>query len=137
MINLEKHFKNIELKLNSLPEKLNFKIGEVSSFTGVPHHALRYWEKEFSIIKPEKFINNQRIYYKKDIKVLLLIKTLLYEEKFSIEGLRKHLNSYCQKLKKCSLKVKEPKSQITIESKIHGLLNSLSKMRETLNQTQL
>ena len=136
MINLEKHFTNIQTKLNSLPEKLKFKIGEVSSFTGVPNHSLRYWEQEFSILKPEKFINNQRIYSKKDIKTLLLIKTLLYEEKFSIEGLRKHLNSYYQKFKTYNLQIKEPKKQ-TIENKIHELLNSLSKMRETLNQKQI
>ena len=135
MLNLEKHFKNIEEKLNNLPEKLNFKIGEVSSIVGAPNHVFRYWEKEFSTLKPNKFINNQRLYSKKDIKVLLLIKALLYEEKFSIEGLRKHLSSYLKRLN--SYNSKEPKHQVVLEKKIHELLSSLSKMRETLKQTQL
>ena len=133
MIDLEKHFKSIESKLNSLPEKLNFKIGEVSSIVEVPNHVLRYWEKEFSDLKPEKFINKQRIYFKKDIKILLLIKALLYEEKFSIQGLRKHLNSYYQKLK--NYNTKEP--SVSIEKKLQDLLSSLSKMRETLNQVSM
>ena len=133
MIRLKKHFKSIESKMNSLPEKLNFKIGEVSSIIAVPNHVLRYWEKEFPALKPDKFINNQRIYLKKDIKILLLIKILLYEEKFSIEGLRKHLNSYYQQLKNYNSK----DSGKNIETKLKGLLSSLSKMRETLNQAQL
>ncbi|MCZ0931637.1 MAG: MerR family transcriptional regulator [Oligoflexia bacterium] len=132
MINLEKHFKNIESKINSLPERLNFKIGEVSSILGAPNHVLRYWEKEFPTLKPDKFINNQRIYFKKDIKILLLIKALLYEEKFSIEGLRKHLNSYYQQLKNYN-----SKDSVRIEQKLKGLLNSLSKMRETLSQASM
>lgn len=135
MIDLEKHFKNIEIKLSSLPEKLNFKIGEVSAIIDAPNHVLRYWEKEFSNLKPEKFINNQRMYLKKDIKVLLLIKALLYEEKFSIEGLRKHLKSYIKQFKNYSSK--EQGRQISIEKKLQNLLSSLSKMKETLNQTQI
>ena len=133
MIQLKKHFKHIESKMSSLPEKLNFKIGETSSIIGVPNHVLRYWEKEFPTLKPDKFINNQRIYLKKDIKVLLLIKILLYEEKFSIEGLRKHLKSYYQQLKNYNSK----DSDMNIETKLKGMLSSLSKMRETLNQAQL
>ena len=135
MIDLEKHFKEIESKINSLPEKQNFKIGEVSHIIGAPNHALRYWEKEFPALKPEKFMNNQRLYFKKDIKILFLIKALLYEEKFSIEGLRKHLNSYMKQFK--SYHSKEPEPQLILEKKIHELLGSLSKMRETLNQKSL
>ena len=135
MIQLEKRFKNIEAKMNSLPEKLNFKIGEVSSIVEAPNHVLRYWEKEFSTLKPEKFTNNQRLYSKKDIKILLLIKALLYEEKFSIEGLRKHLSSYIKQLN--NYNSTDPKAQENLEKKIHELLGSLSKMRETLNQPRL
>ena len=135
MLDLEKHFQNIENSLNKLPEKLNFKIGEVSDIIGVPNHVLRYWEKEFASLKPSKFINKQRLYFQKDIKILLLIKALLYEEKFSIEGLRKHLNFYIKQLNKYSSK--EPKAQFMIEKKVHDLLSSLSEMKEKLNQHQL
>ena len=131
MISLEKHFKIIESQINSLPEKLNFKIGEVGSIIGAPNHVLRYWEKEFSALKPDKFINNQRLYSKRDIKVLLLIKALLYDEKFSIEGLRKHLSSYIKQLNNYSSKQLKP--QTILKKKTHELLASLSKMREALN----
>ena len=132
MINLENHFKKIESQINSLPDKLNFKIGETGEIVAVPSHVLRYWEKEFPILKPEKFVNKQRLYSKKDIKILLLIKSLLYEEKFSIEGLRKHLPSYCRQFKqhKKESKVNFP----SVEKKVHQLLNSISQMRTTINQ---
>ena len=130
MIKLENHFKQILKQVDDLPGKLNFKIGETGNIIGVPNHVLRYWEKEFPILKPEKFTNKQRIYSKKDIKILLLIKALLYKEKFSIQGLRKHLPSYCQQLRQYS---KESQTHsIDVEAKVHQLLKSISQMRDSL-----
>ena len=128
MILIEKHFQNIHIKIQELPDKLNFKIGEVSDFLKVPAYVLRYWEKEFSALKPDKKLK-QRLYSKRDIKILLLIKTLLYEEKFSIEGLRKHLDSYIKQLNKDS----SEKPKAIIEKKIHDLLNSLNDMRDQIH----
>jgi len=130
MIQLENHFKKIKSQINSLPDRLNFKIGETGNVVGVPSHVLRYWEKEFPILKPEKFINNQRLYSKKDIKILLLIKALLYEEKFSIEGLRKHLPFYCRQLKQGE---KGTMSFTPAAKKIRRLLNSISQMRTDID----
>ena len=131
MVKLNKHFKKIEERIGDLPNKLNFKIGETGNIVGVPSHVLRYWEKEFPLLKPEKFINKQRLYFKKDISLLLLIKTLIYEEKFSIEGLRKHLPSCFQQFKKSQKKTKpEPAA---MERKAHQLLNSISNMRREIN----
>ena len=131
MVKLNKHFKKIEERVSNLPNKLNFKIGEAGNIVGVPNHVLRYWEKEFPLLKPEKFINKQRLYFKKDISLLLLIKTLIYEEKFSIEGLRKHLPSYLKQFKNSQKKTKlEP---VAMEQKVHQLLNSLSNMRREIN----
>ncbi len=131
MVKLENCFKKILEQINNLPEKLNFKIGETGNIVGVPNHVLRYWEREFPILKPEKFTNNQRIYTKKDIQILLLIKYLLYKEKFSIEGLRKHLPSYYQQLNHYK---NEPQIQtINTEKKIYKLIKSLSQMRNIMD----
>jgi DNA-binding transcriptional MerR regulator len=74
-----------------LPEKLFYKIGEVSRLTGVEPYVLRYWETEFPFLRPRKSRSGQRLYVKKDIELILEIKRLLYEEKYTIEGVRKRL----------------------------------------------
>jgi len=74
-----------------LPEKLFFKIGEVAKIAGVKQHVLRYWESEFSCIRPQKSKSNQRLYRRKDVEAVLAVKHLLYDRKFTIEGARKHL----------------------------------------------
>ncbi len=76
-----------------IPDKLYFRIGEVSRLVGVPHSVLRYWETEFSAISPKKSGAGQRLYRRKDVELLLEIKQLLYERRFTIEGARRHLES--------------------------------------------
>ncbi len=75
----------------SFPDKLFYKIGEVSRIVGVEPYVLRYWETEFSFLKPRKNKSGQRVYIKKDVELLLNIKKLLYQERFTIEGVRKKL----------------------------------------------
>jgi DNA-binding transcriptional MerR regulator len=75
-----------------IPDKLYFRIGEVSQVTGVQPHVLRYWETEFANISPKKAGSGHRLYRRKDVELILEIKRLLYEERFTIEGARKHLN---------------------------------------------
>ena len=80
-----------------IPEKLYFKIKEVSEITGVEPYILRYWESEFNIIKPSRTKSKQRLYRRKDLELILEIKKLLYEEQFTIAGAKKKLkesNSY-------------------------------------------
>jgi DNA-binding transcriptional MerR regulator len=74
-----------------IPNKLYFKIGEVARLTGVKPYVLRYWETEFSGLGPKKSGTNQRQYRRKDVELVLEIKRLLYEKRFTIEGARKHL----------------------------------------------
>jgi len=74
-----------------LPDKLYFKIGEVSSIAGVEPYILRYWESEFKLIKPYRTKTNQRLYRKKDVEAVLKIKKMLYEQKFTIAGAKKKL----------------------------------------------
>jgi len=77
----------------ALPDKLYFKIGEVSTITGLPTHVLRFWETEFKRINPKRTPSGQRLYRKKDVELILKIKFLLYEKKFTIPGAKKYLNS--------------------------------------------
>lgn len=76
-----------------IPDKFYFKIGEVSKIAELPSHVLRFWETEFKRIKPRRTESGQRSYTKKDIEIILEIKHLLYEKKFTIEGARKYLSS--------------------------------------------
>lgn len=71
------------------PEKLFYKIGEVSRIAGVEPYVLRYWETEFSFLKPRKTASGQRIYSRKDLDMVLQIKKLLYEDRYTIEGVKK------------------------------------------------
>jgi len=70
-----------------------FRIGEVSRIVGVRPYVLRYWEKEFPTLRPKRADSRQRIYKKEDIETLGEIKKLLYEEKLTIEGVRRRLKS--------------------------------------------
>jgi DNA-binding transcriptional MerR regulator len=75
----------------SIPDRLFFRIGDVAELLGVKPHVLRYWESEFSIIHPEKSTSGHRVYRRTDVESLLMIKHLLYEERYSIEGARNRL----------------------------------------------
>lgn len=76
-----------------IPDKLYFKIGEVSEITELPSHVLRFWETEFAKINPRRTPSGQRLYRPRDVERILEIKYLLYEKKYTIEGARKHLNA--------------------------------------------
>jgi DNA-binding transcriptional MerR regulator len=74
-----------------VPDKLYFRIGEVSSLVGVEPYVLRYWETEFPSVGPKKSGTGHRMYRRKEVELLLRIKYLLYEKKFTIEGARLYL----------------------------------------------
>lgn len=74
-----------------IPDKLFFRIGEVSQLVGVKEYVLRYWESEFPGLSPRKSSSGQRMFRRKDVELLLRIKHLLYDQKFTIEGARKAL----------------------------------------------
>ena len=76
-----------------IPDKLYFKIGEVSELLGVEPYVLRYWESEFPVLSPKKSGTGHRLYRRKDVELLLRIKHLLYEKRFTIEGARQSLHS--------------------------------------------
>ena len=72
-------------------EKLYYRIGEVAELTDVKPYVLRYWESEFKWMAPGKSRSNQRLYRKQDIETILLIKKLLYDQRFTIAGAKKRL----------------------------------------------
>lgn len=74
-----------------LPNKLYFRIGEVAKIVNVKPYVLRYWETEFSVLKPGKTPSRHRLYRRRDVETLLVIKNLLYEEGFTIAGAKKRL----------------------------------------------
>jgi DNA-binding transcriptional MerR regulator len=74
-----------------IPEKLYFRIGEVSTLCRLPAYVLRFWETEFPQLKPIKSSTGQRMYRRKDVEAVLRIKKLLYEEGFTIAGARQQL----------------------------------------------
>jgi DNA-binding transcriptional MerR regulator len=74
-----------------IPEKLFFRIGEVCELIKVQPHVLRYWETEFPMLAPQKNRAGQRVYRRKDVEMVLRIRDLLYEEKFTIAGAKKRL----------------------------------------------
>ena len=76
-----------------VPDKLYFRIGEVSRICGLPTYVLRFWETEFPQLKPSKGSTGQRMYRKPDVESVLRIKRLLYEEGFTIAGARQFLRA--------------------------------------------
>jgi len=84
-----------------IPDKLYFKIGEVTAIADLAAYVLRFWESEFPIIAPKRTDAGQRLYRKSDIESILMIKHLLYDKKFTIEGARKYLKKM-HKQKKAS-----------------------------------
>jgi DNA-binding transcriptional MerR regulator len=95
----------------NIPDKLYFRIGEVARLAGVEQYVLRYWEKEFPRLAPKKSGRDHRLYRRKDVELVLKIKHLLYKERFTIEGARKHLEDRARRRPK---KAEPPPAQATL-----------------------
>src|ERR1700761_8572703 len=76
-----------------IPNKLYFRIGEVAKLAGIKPYVLRFWESEFNGLGPKKSGTGHRLYRRKDVELVLEIKRLLYEKRYTIEGARKMLES--------------------------------------------
>ena len=81
-----------------VPDKLFYKIGEVSKITDTEPYVLRYWETEFPFLKPRKNKSGQRVYIKKDLELIMQVKRMLYQERYTIEGVRKRFGDGSQKI---------------------------------------
>lgn len=111
-----------------IPEKLYYKIGEVAKFTGVKTHVLRYWETEFSVIKPNKSRSNQRLYRKQDVETILYLKDLLYNQGFTIAGARKKLR---EKPAQKTQETAAPAAQASVSSSDDQLTLPLARSLDT------
>lgn len=97
--------------LPNLPEKLYYSIREVSDYTGVKAHVLRYWEQEFPTLKPRKNRAGNRSYRPRDIQQVVMIKKLLYEDGFKIDGARRLLKEEPEKIEQLDLLAAPPEVQ--------------------------
>ncbi len=77
--------------MDKIPDKMFFRIGDVSRITGIKSYVLRYWESEFKFLKPIKNRAGQRVYRRKDVETILEIRRLLYDEKFTIAGAKRRI----------------------------------------------
>jgi len=113
-----------------LPEKIYFKIGEVSEIVGVEPYVLRYWETEFELLRPAKAPSKHRLYKKRDVELLLDIKRLLYHDGFTIEGARKKLKETKKEDKE---QLKLPLSEQKYKSALLKLRKDLESLRKLLS----
>jgi len=114
-----------------IPDKLYFKIGEVSEIVGVDPHVLRYWESEFSVIRPQRASSKQRLYRKMDIENILKIQDLLYGRGFTIAGAKKVLRDEIQGTMKSVAKT----SAVAIDKQvIEDLKKELIDIKELLER---
>jgi DNA-binding transcriptional MerR regulator len=92
---------------SDIPDKLYFRIGEVAKLCDVPAYVLRFWESEFPQLKPHKGGTGQRLYRRRDVEMALRVKSLLYNEGYTIPGARQVF--------KAEQRQKEPQLSLTIE----------------------
>ncbi len=74
-----------------IAQRAYYSIGEVRELTGIESHVLRYWETRFDVLRPIKNQAGNRVFRPRDVEVVLLLKSLLYEEKYTVEGARQKL----------------------------------------------
>jgi len=90
------------------PDKLFYRIGDVSEITGIKAHVLRYWESEFSGLHPRKNRAGQRIYERRDVELVIEIKRLLHEQRYTISGAKKFLARQNKPMAQKSVAAKAP-----------------------------
>jgi DNA-binding transcriptional MerR regulator len=113
------------------PDKLFYRIGEVSRIVGVEPYVLRYWETEFPFLKPRKNKSGQRVYIKRDVELLLNIRRLLYQERYTIEGVRKRFGLVSVN---AEVRPKHDLQKIEIRQPARAIEHVKKRLREILSQ---
>jgi len=111
--------------LPAIPAKRYFTIGEVSELCGVKPHVLRYWEQEFTQLKPVKRRGNRRYYQHHEVLLIRRIRQLLYEEGFTISGARHRLEQAVEQGAKSSAGSGAKVTSSTLRKEIKNVLDSL------------
>lgn len=109
-------------------EKLYYRIGEVEAMTGVPAYVLRYWESEFRLLRPKKNPAGQRVYRRRDVDLIMRIKTLLYDERLTLEGAKKRLLAESRKAEQLQLGLRE----VTYANTLRRIRDRLTALRTRL-----
>src|SRR5215467_10245396 len=113
-----------------IPDKLFFRIGEVSTMLGLEPYVLRYWETEFSALSPKKSGTGHRLYRRKDVELLLRIKHLLKEKRYTIEGARQSLTAEARAPKPRA--PKRNQQELFGEDPLPGIRQELAEILELL-----
>ncbi len=104
-----------------VPDRLYFRIGEVSDITGVPPYVLRYWESEFPALQPKKSGGGQRLYRKRDVVMVLEIKKLLYQERYTVAGARRRLAEREERARRLELRASVQRVRAGLEEILERL----------------
>ena len=112
-----------------IPDKLFFRIGEVSAILGLEPYVLRYWETEFPSLSPKKSGTGHRLYRRKDVELLLRIKHLLYEKRFTIDGARQYLQAEAKSIHQKDIK---PEQQALFSDPMPEIRRDLSEILKLL-----
>jgi DNA-binding transcriptional MerR regulator len=128
-MSVDRHPISGEQALPAIPDKLYFRIGEVAQIAGVEPYVLRYWESEFPSLAPKKSGTGHRLYRRKEVELILEVKRLLYEKRFTIEGARLYLE---QNKKRASKPVVKP--TVVAEAQQGSLFGLSPKVLDTIRQ---
>lgn len=107
--------------------KVYYSIGEVCTLTDLKPHVLRYWESQFDVLNPVKNRAGNRVYRAKEIEVVLLVKHLLYDEKYTIEGARQRLSEL-----RSEGSLEEERQEVVAPEFLSGIRRELEALRDVL-----
>ena len=101
-----------------------FSIGDVCALTDLKPHVLRYWESQFKFLHPAKNRSGNRVYQRKEIELIMLVKQLLYEEKFTIDGARQKIDDYRKdgELRTVARAALDSQAVVALENDLRGIL---------------
>ncbi len=104
-----------------------FSIGDVCTLTDLKPHVLRYWESQFRFLHPAKNRSGNRVYQRKEIELIMLVKQLLYEEKFTIDGARQKMDDYRKdgELRTVARAALDSQAVVALENDLKGILSIL------------
>ena len=127
----------LQQKIKDIPDKFGFKIGEAADYVGVKQHVLRYWESEFPQFKPKKSKNGQRMYTKRDVELALMIRKLLHDDRFSIEGAQTALKKLRQQVRDKDKVAPEAQSKPLMSSVDGGVsVQSLERLVQKIREAR-
>lgn len=113
-----------------IPDKTYFRIGEVGKILGVEPYVVRYWETEFKTVKPIRTKSEQRLYRRKDLEELALIRNLLYRDKFTIAGAKKKLQELRKEIPVASAESTDDEQR---REKLSSIRQELKAIRDLLS----